>query len=290
MKKFSKLALILWAVAALFFLVSFSFITSGKIGEFVTGIVVTVVLGFIGWLKREPKASPAQQNNFKSQPQASTTPVAAAPSVSTPITVPATVSGYELKYSYNDVIVAYSNTFDLSVVSIGAYLDIEEELTNEHDPKAVSVKYKGAKLGYLPQNRLQGMVHDFRSRSGDILARAVSKENNNLIISIGYYDEVESELDKLLASDVKRKSFKLSGNTKDDMQENIGLCSVGDEITFSYDSDKDKMLASCGCDLGYVSKSIEEYLDGLPSYAAYIEEIEESENGKNVVKVVVFEQ
>lgn len=62
MKKVSKLALILWAVAALFFLVSFSFIASGKIGEFITGVAIAAVLAFIGWKKSKPQevAKPAQ--------------------------------------------------------------------------------------------------------------------------------------------------------------------------------------------------------------------------------------
>lgn len=55
MKKFSMVTIVLWVLAVLFFLVSFSFIGEGNIGAFITGVVISAVLGFVGWKKKDAK-------------------------------------------------------------------------------------------------------------------------------------------------------------------------------------------------------------------------------------------
>ena len=57
MKKLSKTTIVLWVLAVLFFLVSFSFIGDGNIGAFITGVVIAAVLGFIGWKKSKANVS-----------------------------------------------------------------------------------------------------------------------------------------------------------------------------------------------------------------------------------------
>lgn len=275
MKKTSKSSILLWIIAALFLLSSFNFLKEKKMAQFITGIIISAILAFFAYKKKKSR-------NETTQDLQSTHSV-------DPVNDDINLYGYEIAYKYDDVYVAYSANY--SIAEVGKIVSLVPEPNNEYDPNAVAVMLNDVKLGYLPKNRLQKMYHDFIN-SGKVVRAKIAYNNNvdKILLSMYYYKPSTNDFDSLISKNVHHKSFKLTGNSKSEFQENISLCSVGDEVTFFYDSNANKMLASAGCDIGYISNSQEEYLDSLDSYSAYIEDISENDNGKLTVKVIVFEK
>lgn len=212
------------------------------------------------------------------------------PSISTPISkieMPA-VSGFELKYSYNDVLIVGGETAGLSAKDVGAYVDLVEEPENPENPKSILVVRKETTLGRFPQSKLQDMVHDFRARGGAVMARISNISENKLEICVGYYCEVENEYSKLLDNGVSFRSFKLTGNRGEELQSNISLCTVGEPVETSYDFEKEKYSAICGVEIGFFPKSAEKFLEG--NFRAYIKEVDLDENGKYYILVDIAQE
>lgn len=272
MKKISKLSILLWLLAALFLLASFNFLKERKMAQFITGIIISAILAFFAYKKKKSKTEVTQS-------------VQSTHSVD-PVNDDTNVDGYELSYKYDDVLVAYSSNYNAA--EVGKFVSLVPEPNNEYDPNAVAVMLNDVKLGYLPKNNLQKMYHDFINSNKIVLAKIVDNNNNKILLSLRYYKPLTNDFNSLIDKNIPHKSFILTGNSI--FQESISFCSVGDEITFYYDSEVDKMIATASCDIGYIGKSQEEYLDGLESYSAYIEDISENDNGKLTVKVIVFEK
>lgn len=101
--------------------------------------------------------------------------------------VPPVISGYELRYSYDNVEVAGSEFYDSDFVRIGNVVELVPEPYNEHDPRAVVVKVRGQKIGYIHRNRLQDMYHDFCEQGGLVYARIVALRRDKILMGMGYY-------------------------------------------------------------------------------------------------------
>lgn len=275
MKKISKSSILLWLLAVIFLLASFNFLKERKMAQFITGIIISTILAFFASKKKK-------SNTEVTQNAQSTHSVDL-------VNDDIDVDGYELAYKYDDVFVAYSSNY--SAAEVGKFVSLVPEPNNEYDPNAVAVMLNDVKLGYLPKNNLQKMYHDFIN-SNKIVRAKIAYNNNvdKILLSMYFYKPSTNDLDSLISKNVPHKSFNLTGNSKSEFQENISLCSAGDEVTFHYDSENDKMMATASCDIGYIGKSQEEYLDALESYSAYIEDISENDNGKLIVKVIVFEK
>lgn len=275
MKKNSKSSILLWLLAALFLLASFNFLKEKKMAQFITGIIISAVLAFFAYKKKKSKTETAQDLHSVHSVE--------------PVNDDTNLAGYEIAYKYDDVFVAYSSNY--SVAEVGKFVSLVPEPNNEYDPNAVAIMLNDVKLGYLPKNNLQKMYHDFIN-SNKIVRAKIAYNNNvdKILLTMYYYKPSTNDFDSLISKNIPHKSFNLTGNSKSEFQENISLCSVGDEVTFNYDSENDKMMATASCDIGYIGKSQEEYLDSLESYSAYIEDISENDNGKLTVKVIVFEK
>lgn len=64
MKKLTKGIIALWILAVLFLFTSFSFITSGEVGSFIVGLVISASLAFYGWKKyNNPPKSPVHNES-----------------------------------------------------------------------------------------------------------------------------------------------------------------------------------------------------------------------------------
>ena len=77
------------------------------------------------------------------------------------------------------------------------------------------------------------------------------------------------------------------------MQDNLFGCSSGDDIDIDQDYDKDKYVVctSYGDEIGYLPKTAEKWIDECDdNYAAFIDDIDEDDNEKYVVKVVIFKK
>lgn len=207
-------------------------------------------------------------------------------------TAPAKVNGFPLAYHYDNVDIFVLPEFELDFTSIplGSKVELVKEPTNEHDDKAVAVILDGSRIGYLYRGKRQDMANDFIDNNWPIISHidSIDDEESKIGVFLGFYKNKPSEFDKLKRSGKQCHSFKLTGNANSEMQDSICVSSVGDEVTFYYEYDKEKFVASSIGDIGYVPASKTSLIEDDKDYSAFIEDISENDNGKYVVTVSVF--
>lgn len=190
---------------------------------------------------------------------------------------------YKLAYNYPDVEIAGANHYDLTGIEVNMRVTLKPEPENQHDDKAVAVYVGNRKIGFLPKNKLQDMYHDYRFKDGVITAVISAVATDKAAIELNYYKK------KDMIAELKRshetKTFKLTGNSKEEMQDAISYSSVGDEVTYTYDFDKDKYMASAVDDIGFFPKSANKYLEN--GAEAYIYDIDTDDNDKYYIEVIV---
>lgn len=190
---------------------------------------------------------------------------------------------YKFAYNYPDVEVVGTNHYDLTGIEVNMRVTLKPEPENPHDDKAVAVYVGNIKIGFLPKNKLQDMYHDYRFKGGVITAVISAVSPDKATIELNYYKKKDMVAE--LERNHETKTFKLTGNGKEEMQEAISFSSVGDEVTYTYDFEKDKYLASTVDDIGYFPKSAEKHLEN--GAEAYIYDIDTDDNGKYYVEVIV---
>lgn len=186
---------------------------------------------------------------------------------------------YELKYDYKDVFLALSNNYDCSGVTINDPCILAGEPSNAHDPKAVAVYCRDKKIGYLKKGRLQDMYYDFIDSDEKVTATISKIEDSNVFIRLCFYKEID--VIEELKKNHETKCYKLTGNRNSEMQDSMFLFSEGEEIYYHWDFDKEKY----GTDIGFFPKSANQYLEN--DVPAYIYEIEEDDDGKYSVTVII---
>jgi len=211
--------------------------------------------------------------------------------------MPMSINGIPLAYSYKSEGVAIVRGMepDFSQLKPNMPVSFEPEPTNPYDPNAVIVKTGDIKIGYLFKGTRQEMTLDYIRRGDPIRAYIVEVDESSkrVRIAMGFYkqktykpDEEEEEFESLVRSKRPYKTFKLTGNRNEHMQDALSLCSEGEKVDYEYDYEKEKYLAICGDAIGYFPKSAEEYLE--EEHPVFIETIEEDDDGKYYVEVAVF--
>lgn len=147
----------------------------------------------------------------------------------------------------------------------------------------------GEKIAKIQNDKLCKMIDDYITRGDSITARVLSVDDY-LHINIGFYrDPLNYPVSHYLAMGVPYKIYKLIGNQKEDYQTVIENCNEGDAVSINYDWEKEKFAASCVDEIGFFPKSatpkLEESDQALP---AYIDHVEENEDGLYSVFVIVF--
>ena len=208
----------------------------------------------------------------------------------TPKVLPQTYNGSPLAYDYTDVNVCIIRDNKPDYKELKPYMPISfiPEPSNPYDPKAVIVKTDGTYIGYLYKGRMQDMVLDFLRRNDPIQSfiSDVNESTDTVQFTIGFYKEKESTYDKLIRQGTPHKTFKLTSNRNEDMQDTLSLCSEGEEVDYEYNYEKEKYIAICGDEIGFFPKSANKYLED--EHPVFIEGIEEDEDFKYIVRVVVF--
>lgn len=291
-KKTSKARIILYFLMAVFAFGGVSSFADGKIAEGLLGVALLFVCLLIRFWPRivsKKKAALSSQASAAPVVKAPAAPMVKPRSVPVVLTLPQEFNGYKLAYQYEDVAVAGSGHYDVSSVKPGSVVKFILEPENQYDAKAISLYVGNEKIGYLPRNKLQDMAHDFMSRGGDVAARVTAVEGQTVKVVLGYYEHVGTPYENLMESGARYKSYKLTGNKSEDMQENLFLCSVGDEVDADFDYEKDKYIAtSSGIDIGFFPKAASSVLES--SFSAYISDVDTDENGHYIVVVSVFPQ
>lgn len=192
------------------------------------------------------------------------------------IHIPNEINGQSIAYKYDDVGIFVPK--DVAVkrdVCYGNAVTFEYEPDNKYDTSAVKAVVGGEFIGYINKGKLQEMIHDFKDSGLPIFSYVSSCDPVKVFIS--FYRGVK-------APDVT-KTYKLTSNKSEEMQDAIANCEEGDEVEYTYDDEKEKYIAICGGDVGYFPKSANEILEGNPS--AYIAEISEDDDGVYSVEVEI---
>jgi hypothetical protein len=167
------------------------------------------------------------------------------------------IPDFEMTYNYHGLNIAGSQHYDVSYVKHGKSVEFKAEPENEHDPNAIAVMFNRQKIGYVPKNRLQKMMHDFIARNDLVQAQISYIGSDGLKMSMDFYESIMNMRKK----SAMYKTFKVTGNRNEEMQSNISLYSVGEEVTADYDYDKEKYQAVCGLEIGYFPKVAEVLLE-----------------------------
>ena len=200
--------------------------------------------------------------------------------------LPRTRDGIPIAYEYTDVKICLirGQEPDLTAIQVGSIIKLQQEPLNQYDNKAVMLKIGTTKIGYMYRGKLQDMANDFLNRHKSIVAYVskIDTVSNEIFMNIGFYRKPFKRYEN-------STTFKLTGNTNNDMQEIIQWANDDADVEFYYDYEKEKFCASIfGGDIGYAPKSKNDLLEACEEdYEAFIESIEENDNGKYVVSVTV---
>lgn len=193
------------------------------------------------------------------------------------VKVPDTIGEFKLEYKYENIEVLLSDSIDRQL--LGEFVDITVDGEN------VLISAKGKKIGQVVSEKISKMIMDFHKKEEPVSAVLSGLDDNKAFLFLLFYKLPKYK--RLLNKGACHKEFKLTGTNKSDFQDNIRLCSVGEEIDFSFDEENEKYLAACGLDIGYFPKSANSLLENYPD--AFINSINEDDEGKAFVIVSVFE-
>lgn len=284
------LVIVLW-FAAFITLITNDFEYASLFGFLLLLIAIVYLLVKLFSLIKKPKKADTISAQQERTPQQNSIPPTH--SISPSKNPPHSLQGMEIAYRYSNVEVAgvkYTDT-DLNLISIGDKVEIIPEPDNPHDSKAIRLEIQGNRIGYMYRGKLQVMVGDWFQKNLPIWAcvSSIDVNDNKIEMLLVFYDVVEYE--KLINSDRKSKVFRLTGNTNEEMQDEIDNVSEGDEVLLSYDDEKDKYLVNAigDGDIGYLPASGVQYIDEIEDYKAYVDRTETTDSGKSVVYVRIFE-
>lgn len=205
-----------------------------------------------------------------------------------------------LKYAYYDVDVKGTNhrDFDITKIDIDKEVQFENEPSNEYDENAIKIMYNDTHIGYVPKNNMQKMIKDFtdkENRKVEAFIRDVNEDTKEIHIYIGFYvSMVDEELEKIehidtsLIKTAKKEEF---GGSR---QENLDLCSVGDELDLDYQYETETYIVcdSYGNELGEVNSKISDKLqdaeDNEKRLYATILNLDETDSGNITCKIRIF--
>ncbi len=199
---------------------------------------------------------------------------------------------YVAAYRYTEVgiFVPDDAIFDVEGFEPGSTPALIQEPNNPYDNRAVGLMLNERIVGYLYRGKLQDMANDWLTKKKPVRAQitACIRDKQRAEITLVFYDL--SRYEKYLAKYPNARKYRLTGNTREEMQDNISLCSSGDECSIDYDFEKDKYLVSSGADIGYLpasaAKRIEE--DGEDAYNIFVADTDYDDRGKNIISVYLF--
>ena len=209
------------------------------------------------------------------------------------IKCPSEIDGKSRAYSYKDVNIfpVDPRIFDWDALSLGAMLSVDHDDENEYDSNAISLSLNEYIIGYLYKGKLQDMANDWVKRGEPIQARIslIDRTNKKIQICLAFYrDKLFTRLQR---SYPNAKAYKLVGNTNEEMQDSISLCSEGEEVVIDYDYEKSKYLVFNHSTIGYLPATAVAYMDkngGMESCSFFTTDPDYLENGKINVGIYIF--
>lgn len=213
------------------------------------------------------------------------------------IKIPSEIDGQTLAYKYTDVNVCVirGEEPDYSVIienfkNEQMIISLELESENPYDNKAVRVMYKDIKLGYLYRGTIKDMAYDYLSQNRPIFCylSSIDVATNKMQLFISFYHNNSNSFEEVTSIYTQSVAFKLTSNKGTAMQEAISCSSVGDELDFSYDYDKEKYCFTDYDEIGYAPSSKNSLLEEIEDDClATIKEIDTDDNDKYFVVVEI---
>lgn len=147
---------------------------TNSFSSFLTAIAIGSILLFLGIRKKKRKAdekAKVYQPIFDDiDRQIETKQAERQIANSSPDLTPEVLMGYSRKYHYKDVSVwivwqyggQYGQTCESAGIKRGDLLELIPSSDNASDPNSISIYWKEQHIGFMKENRMQGMVHDWK--------------------------------------------------------------------------------------------------------------------------------
>jgi hypothetical protein len=133
------------------------------------------------------------------------------------------------------------------------------------------------------------MVYDWNRRGEPVFAviTHIDDERNEAALDLFFYRD---ELKYLLRRFPDAKAYRLTGNRRGEMQDNISQCERGEECSVEYDFDKEKYVVSSTLEIGYLPAAAAKIVEaqGEENVSVYIAGINSDDEGIDFADVYIF--
>lgn len=222
-------------------------------------------------------------SEYKSHPVVAASP----PKPENEIHIPSVIGEYELEYKYYDVEVNLCVPKEKSIIGKPLTFSVDDKendnIDDEESSASVFVSIGGNTVGKILSEKLSDMIIDFLDRNEPVYGVLNYYDEYKTHMFLGFYKIPKYK--RLIKRGASYTEVKLQGTNK--FRDNLVLCSVGEEVSYSFDYEKEKYLALCGFDIGFFPKSSNKLLEENPS--VFINNIEEDEDGNVSVFVSIFD-
>lgn len=288
---------IIWFFSIMFLLYGIGYLINSDVASFFSAVVIAGLLFILGYKFYNKNLKTYMNNQAVSsaevnKPNTYTSNIIESVHIPSKndIYLPNSLGGVPLAYKYRDIklCIIRGDEPDYTKLKINDSIEFVKEPTNEYDKNAIAVVVNDTKIGYVYKGTIQSMINNYIMKNFQVLAYVSEIEPDKDLVKmyIGFYSEVGSK-DKII------KKFNLIANSNEEMQNNIELCSVGDEISIDYDYEKEKFSAcdDAGLEIGYMPKVFDVYAEenGDTSFSGFIDNIYENDNDKYVVTVCIID-
>lgn len=201
------------------------------------------------------------------------------------IKVPAEIDGQKCAYQYTKVDIVLVDGVNLdSIFGQRVQFDLSRG--------SVALIVGGQYIGTMKTGKLADMVEDWIKRREPVFAvvSRVDDERNTAAFDLYLYRD---ELKYLLRRYPDVKKYKLTGNRRGELQDNICYCSSGDSCSIEYDIDKEKYLVSAGSsEIGYLPAAAAKIAEeqGEDNLSCYIADVSSDDEGIDEVTVYIFQK
>lgn len=193
------------------------------------------------------------------------------------IEIPNHIGEYELKYHYSDVPFSVLDGLENTVGG--------ENLTFLINGNDVDVYLESKKIGMMQESH-RDMVKDFLNRSEPIKAVLSAFDGGSEAkMFLAFYKLPRYTI--LIQANAPHETVKLAGTSKNEYQETILLCSVGEAIELDYDEEQERYYAECSDRIGYFPKKLNSKLGNSPEI--FVSKIDFDDNGNHIVFADVFD-
>lgn len=198
------------------------------------------------------------------------------------VNVPGRIGNANCKYKYDGVGISLIHGVNLNSI-------FAQHATFDSSYSPVAVLVNGQAIGSLNNDKLSEMVYDWNRRGEPVFAviTHIDDERNEAVLDLFFYRD---ELKYLLRRFPDAKAYRLTGNRRGEMQDNISQCERGEECSVEYDFDKEKYVVSSTLEIGYLPAAAAKIVEaqGEENVSVYIAGINSDDEGIDFADVYIF--